>query len=894
MNSDTDTSATAAAEPAGERVWARDPAEVAAALTVDPAQGLSREEAAQRLRRYGRNALGKAQRQSAFRILLEQFNNVLALLLTGAVILSFALGEVPEGAAIAVVILLNAAIGFVAEIRAVRSMEALRSLGRMTTRVRRGGSLTEIPAEEVVPGDIVVLEGGDVVSADLRILEASRLQANESALTGESLPVAKHPDPDAADTVLAERRSMLYRGTAVTRGAGVGVVVATGVGTELGKISELVMAAEGERSPLEKRLTKLSAQLLYAAVAVTALAALAGVLRGQDPILMLQVGIALAVAAVPEGLPIVATLALARGMWRMARKNALIERLSAVETLGATTVILSDKTGTMTENRMTVTDLMTASGHRRVTGKGIVGTDESHPADTEAVRRALRIGVLCASASFDPETEEATGDPMEVALLRAGALEGFTRESVLEELPEVAQEAFDAEVRMMATVHKTNVAYLVAVKGAPEAVLDASREIAEDGGRREMTERLRVDWLARNEALAREGLRVIAVAEKETGDPDDDPYHGLTFIGLIGFRDPPRPDVKPAIEACRDAGIRVVMVTGDNAATASAIAGAVGLTDDVETPALEGKNVRPPGELDEAGRAELAARPVFARVNPAQKLDLVTLHQDAGEIVAMTGDGVNDAPALKKADIGIAMGQRGTQVAKDAADMILRDDAFPTIVTAIREGRVIFANIRAFVIFLLSCNLSEIMVVALANISGMPLPLLPLQLLFLNLVTDVFPALALGANEAGRNVLRQPPRDPQESILTRAHWLEIMVYGFLLTAAVLGAFTVSHFILDETETQSVTVAFLTLAFAQLWHVFNMRSRGSGPFDNEVIRNRFVWGAVVLCVFLVLGAVYLPGLADILSLEAPRNWGLILGASVAPLLIAQIARIILRR
>jgi Ca2+-transporting ATPase len=582
-------------------------------------------------------------------------------------------------------------------------------------------------------------------------------------------------------------------------------------------------------------------------------------------------------------------------MWRMARQNALIERLSAVETLGATTVILTDKTGTLTENRMTVRRVWVPSGEID-TGdmvSGSAGDAETIPLrDDPQLRCLLEIAVLCNDASLGHTADEDSGDPMERALLRAGRLAGLERSALRRSSPPVHKHAFDAAAKMMATVHRRGDHYFFAVKGAPEAVLASAKHVVSDDGKLAMDETARSEWLQRVEHLGHHGLRVLACAMKDAASPDVPPFENLTFVGLIGLEDPARADVPHAIRACRQAGIRVVMVTGDHAVTARSIGRAVGLGD-IAPRVVEGADL---ARLASADRGELLQANIFARVSPAEKLELVRAYQAAGEIVAMTGDGVNDAPALKRADIGVAMGLRGTDVAREAAAMILLDDSFPTIVTAIHEGRVIFGNIRRFVAYLLSCNLSEIMVVGLAILSTLPLPILPLQILYLNLVTDVFPAFALAMGEGEGNVMQRPPRDPREPILGRAQWIAIVMQGITLTAGAFGALMLSHLWLGLDERSVVTVTFLTLAFAQLWHVFNMRDPDSPLIRNEVTRNPWVWGSLLLCTVLLVTPAYLPPLAHVLHLVQPDlgMWIVILVASLAPLPIAQGAALVLRR
>ena len=882
--------------------WARPAEQVVDELDTDAQHGLTPQEAADRLATNGPNLLRSVARRGWLRILLAQFRDLVVALLGAASVISFAFGEVAEGVAIVVVIALNATIGFVTELRAVRSVEALRRLGQVTATVRRGGEVCRVPAEDLVVGDVLLAGAGDVVSADVRLLEVSRLEADESTLTGESVPVPKSVEPVPVDAPLGDRTSMLFKGTAITQGSGVGVVVGTGMGTELGRISSLVQQADGELTPLQARLDRLGRRLIWVTAGVAAVVVVAGLVGGQGVSLTLRTAIALAVAAIPEGLPVVATLALARGMLRMARRNALIERLSAVETLGSTNVILTDKTGTLTENRMTVTMVELSTGP-------VEASAWRDPGDSPPphLLRALRIGALCNDASLgahgDGRTDQdgtgqdgaATGDPMEVALLEAAAAAGLPQSHLREQQPRVRTEAFDPAKKMMATVHRDGGALLVAVKGAPEAVLRVCSRVATADGDADLDEAARRRWLERVDALAADGLRILALADRTTHDADEDPYTGLTLVGLVGLLDPPRQDVPEAVRACRKAGIRVVMVTGDHVRTGQAIGERIGLLGPGDT-AVPGSEIRPSAQLSPADRDRLRQAVVIARASPEQKIDLLTLYQERGDIVAMIGDGVNDAPALSKADIGVAMGQRGTEVAREAADMILRDDRFGTIVAAIEQGRTIFDNIRKFIIYLLSCNLSEILVVGLATVVGGPLPLLPLQILFLNLVTDVFPALALGLGASAGDVLRRPPRHPSEPVLTGAHWRRITGFAALIGAASLGSLAGAITWLDMSGTQATTVSFLTLAFAQLWHVLNAADPASGVLVNEVTGNRWVWGAIVLCTGLLLAGVYVPGWSDALAVvdPGPRGWLLIGAMSLVPLVVGRAAHAFGRR
>ena len=848
--------------------------------------GLGANDAQRRLEEAGPNRLREIEHRSLLEILGEQLKSLVVLLLAAAMGVSFLVGQTIEGLAIVAVLAINTAIGFFTEWRAVRSMEALQTLGEVTARVRRDGETQVIPAEEVVPGDVVLIESGDLIPADLRLLDADSLQLDESALTGESVPVAKDAAPVAPDTPLADRSCMAYKGTAVAEGRGTGLVVATGMETELGAISAMVETADTGNTPLEQKLDRLGRRLVWLTIGIAAGVAGAGLLAGRPLFLMIETGIALAVAAIPEGLPIVATVALAHGMWVMLRRNAFVRRLSAVETLGATTLICTDKTGTLTENRM-------AARRLRLADRTVDLSPEACPnpqADNvdPRLQTAIDTGVLCNGAEYDAETpRKSTGDPLELALLALGHETGRARPALLDDHPLVKDVPFDRETTMMATYHETDGGLFVAVKGAPEAVLDACTAVATPDGPTHLTDDDRAAWHQNSEEMAADGLRVLALARKTVGSEDAPPYEDLCLLGLVALHDPPREDVRPVIERCQQAGIRVVMVTGDHPNTAHAIAEAVGLDVDGEQ-VVEGDLFADLKTLSDEQRARLRAAAVFARVTPRQKLDLIALYQDAGQVVAMTGDGVNDAPALRSADIGVAMGERGTDVAREAADMVLRDDAFASIVAAVHQGRVIFDNIRKFVVYLLSGNVGEILGVGAAAMVGLPLPLLPLQILYLNLLNDVFPALALGVGRSTEQVMDRPPRTPDEAVLTPHHWRLIGGYGALIAAPLLGAFLVALYPLGMGTARAVSISFLTLSLSRLLHVFNMRVPESGLFNNEITRTPYVWGALVLCLGLLLLAVYWPPLAGLLSVVPPgrTGWLLIGTASVVPLLVGQ--------
>ena len=850
-------------------------------LDVNSTSGLTTSQVKSRQRRYGLNALQRIQARPAWRVLVDQFASIVIALLAIAAAVAWVMGDGAEAIAILVVLVLNAAVGFATEWQAGRALDALRQQSRTSSRVRRDGFETTVDAEELVPGDIIILNAGDRVPADARLLEAVRLQAEESALTGESTTVEKSIDAVPIQTPLAERWSMLYLGTAVAAGRAAGVVVSTGTATQLGKIGRLVATATKERSPLEIQLANLGRRLVYLVLAIAAIVMITGWLRGDGLWLMVEVGISLAVAAVPEGLPAVTTLILALGVLRMARQRAIMRRLAAVETLGSTTVICTDKTGTLTENRMTVREYY-LSDDRRIE---IEGREASLDND-ELLQQAVRIGVLCNEASFRTAATDETrtiGDPTETALLVvADALVlDVSNERAIH--PKIAEQPFHASTKRMTTLHRNITGqHLAALKGAPAVVLDACSSYVDTNGN---TVALDAEAIGRfktaNEQMAKRALRVLGLAIKhfkdETEHSSDEALDsGYTFVGLVGMIDPPRRGVADAIRRARLAGIRTVMLTGDQLNTGIAIARELGLGGK-EPVALHGH------DLINAGHRNLAnlvrSTDVFARVSPEEKLRIVEALQQAGEVVAVTGDGVNDAPALKRANIGIAMGQRGTEVAKEAADVVLADDNFETIVRAVEGGRTIYANITKFVHMMFSHNLGEVLVIFTAIAVGWPLPLLPLQILWMNLVTDVFPALGLALEPASPEIMKQPPRSSHSTLLSKPFLILIGWQSLVLAALALGAY------LWALQTygpgaHARTVALFALVFVQLAHTFNCRSRTRSAFDG-LFRNRFLWFAAFMVVLLQLSAVYFQPLAVILNTTKPSltDWVVISGCGL---------------
>lgn len=858
-------------------------------LKSDPESGLSKEEVLQRKATFGLNKLKKLSRRPMLGIFLEQFLDPVIYVLLFANILAFAFGEWLDGTAISIVILITVLIGFFMELQAIRSMEALRKMSQTTALSIRAGQKVSIPAEELVPGDIVLLEMGDVVPADARVLSHQKLAVKEAILTGESNQVEKGTEALPEDTVLADRTNMIYKGTLVTRGTARALVVATGFETELGRISKLTQQTEKDQTPLQKKLSKLSKRLIGITLILAFFIAFSGYTQGKDLRLMIETAIALAVAAIPEGLPIVATIALARGMLRLAKRQVIIKRLDSVQTLGETGIICTDKTGTLTENEMTVHALMFNDHFVELPTDKLAAFLKEYKS-IPAFDAMLRVGILC----NDAEIAIKRGDPIEVALLEFADEAGYAVRQVRDQQTEYYEMPFDTEIKMMATINKgPEKGYWLCVKGALENVLEqCSHELA---GSETLPLKDPDKWMQKADQLAGQGMRVLAFAycPREERPGKQEFMEELVLLGLVGFIDPPRKDVASAIDICNNAGIRVVMVTGDHPVTAQKIAEEIGLLEKGNTSdeVIVGKGLKPYEHLNENEINKLLRARVFARVTPAQKLDLISLYQNNNNTVGMTGDGVNDAPALKKADIGIAMGIRGSDAAKEVADVILQDDSFTAIEVAIRQGRAIFENIRNFVVYLLSCNLAEIIAVAMAFLLNLPSPLLPLQILFLNLVTDVFPALALGMGEGAEDIMEKPPKKPDEPLLSMKQWMNTLAYATGISLATLGIIFYAHFKLELPADEANNMAFYTLILGQLLNVFNLPANHISVFKNEVTRNPWVWRALILCVLLIAVAYMIPVVREVLAL-VPLEWyqvGLIGLFGLGSLLVTQVLK-----
>lgn len=860
-------------------------------LDTDAHIGLRIEQAMQRLYLYGQNTVGDKQQKSILSTLGNQFSNPIVWILLLAMGAALAFRHFLEAVAVLVVIVLNTLIGFLMERQAVRSMEKLRSMARAKAMVIRNGEKSIIDSTELVPGDLLYLQAGDVVTADARVIFSANLALDESALTGESWQVDKSTGILPTDLPIADRVNIVFKGSLVNKGIGKAVVFATGPHTELGKITAMAQNAEKQATPLNRKLRVLSVRLIWLTMALTALIFASGLIRKEPFFLMLETAIALAIACIPEGLPVISTLSLARGMLGLAKRNVVVKTLDAVQTLGETQVIFTDKTGTLTENEMHVQVIaLDGIAYRLIEGARDKEKFKNHP----SYGLFLTVATLCNNAVLREESDRQlkdSGDPEEVALLHLIRSLSESFEDIQRRYPRIAEVPFDSTAKVMATLHEFKDGYLVCVKGAWEAVSARSSKIYRNGRVRDFDDRNQ--WMQKVEAIASSGMRVLGFAFRILKDkPADGEFmENLVFIGVAGFIDPARNGVRESILVCQAAGIRVVMVTGDHPGTADAIASDVGLLEGRQAINIQGKDLQEKQSSKE-GMDRLLQATVFSRLDPGQKLDLVSIYQQSGIVVGMTGDGVNDAPALRKADIGIAMGIRGTGAAKEAADLIINDDAFVSIVVAVQYGRVIFENIRTFVIYLLSCNLSEILIVAVASLANMPMPLLPLQILFLNMVTDVFPALAIGMSKGDIDiVMKKPPRKSMDPIISKAEWISIGVYAACLTAGVLGAEFYVWSIPGTDNSAINNVTFCTLILAQLWNVLNMPDRQSPFFKNQVTRSRYVWLAIIFCLGITGLAYWVPVLRSALTLRPFEQDMLaaIVTASLLPVALIQLLK-----
>ncbi|MDX8343039.1 cation-translocating P-type ATPase [Rossellomorea sp. YZS02] len=865
-------------------------------LNTNYQEGLSTDHVAERRKQFGYNQLEEAERQSALLLFFSQFKDFMVLVLLAATLISGLLGEYIDAIAIIAIVLINGFLGFFQERKAERSLQALKELSAPQVSVLRDGKWVKIVSREVIIGDVIRFGSGDRIGADVRLIEANNLEIEESALTGESVPVAKSTQPVNGENMsLGDLENMAFMGTMVTRGNGIGVVTSIGMKTAMGQIADMIQKAETMTTPLQRRLEELGKILITVALVLTALVVGIGVIQGHDMYTMFLAGVSLAVAAIPEGLPAIVTVALSLGVQRMIKKKAIVRKLPAVETLGCASVICSDKTGTLTQNKMTVTHLWSGGKTWTVTGTGYEpdgqfynGERRVTPHSENALQQLLTFGMLCNHAEL--VTREGSfivdGDPTEGALLVAGLKAGLSRESLQKKFTIVKEFPFDSTRKMMSIIAvDQNGKYFSVTKGAPDVLVGKSESVLWEGRLQRKSSEITGEVEGAIHDMSSNALRNIAIAYKPIKDraweslTESDIEEGVTFIGLQGMIDPPRPEVKQAVKECRAAGIKTVMITGDHVLTAKAIAKQLGILKNKDR-VLDGKalNQMEVHELEEI----VDEVSVFARVSPEHKLKIVKALQNRGHVVAMTGDGVNDAPAIKSSDIGVAMGITGTDVAKESSSLVLLDDNFATIKSAIQEGRNIYENIRKFIRYLLASNVGEILVMLFAMILALPLPLVPIQILWVNLVTDGLPAMALGLDKPEDDVMKRKPRHPKEGVFARGLGWKVVSRGFLIGGATLLAFMLSYKTHPDHLAYAQTVAFATLVMAQLIHVFDCRSEVS-VFSRNPFGNMYLVWAVLSSLVLMLIVIYVPSLQPIFH-TVPivlKDWLLIIGLSSVP-------------
>jgi P-type Ca2+ transporter type 2C len=873
-----------AACPPNATSWhALDESAVAERLRTAPSEGLSTQEAADRLLQYGENAIREKPPRPPWRMLVDQFTDFMILVLIVAAIISGIIGDVKDTLAIVVIVLLNAVIGFVQEVRAERAMAALKKMAATSATVLRNGERLTVAAPELVPGDVVLLEAGNVVPADLRLVQTVQLKVDEALLTGEATTVEKISNAlPGADLPLGDRRNLAFKGTTATYGRASGIVIATGMATELGKIAALMDAGEELRTPLQKRLAAFGQRLGLAVLAICAIIFVVGLLRGETLVLMFLTAVSLAVAAIPEALPAVVTISLALGAHKMVRQNALIRRLPAVETLGSVTYICSDKTGTLTQNRMRVEELCTTA------------TTLQHWKDAPAQEpwNSLYAALALSNDASRDRHDNTSGDPTEVALYLAALEAGHDKAEMEVATARVFELPFDSDRKRMTTVHQQCDSFMAYTKGAPECVLPLCTTALGAHGEEALQ---REAVLATAERMAAQGLRVLAVARRHWPELPQEPNHvhienALVFIGLVGLIDPPRAEAKEAVSLCKSAGITPVMITGDHAATALAIARQLGIADENDS-VVTGAQLA--NMSDHVFRRQVAQLRVYARVDPEQKIRIVEALQAQGEFVAMTGDGVNDAPALKRADIGVAMGKGGTDVAREASSLVLLDDNFATIVGAVREGRRIFDNIRKFIRFAMTGNSAEIWVIFLAPFLGLPIPLLPIHILWINLLTDGLPGLALAVEPAEKGIMERPPRPPKENIFAHGMWQHIMWVGLTIAAVSLFA---QAWAIHTGSAHWQTMVFTVLTLSQMAHVLAIRSEQQSLFTQGLSSNLPLLGAVALTFVLQMATIYVPFMNPIFSTEAltVQELAFCLGLSALVFAVVEVEKMLVRR
>ncbi|MDD2431814.1 MAG: cation-translocating P-type ATPase [Firmicutes bacterium] len=866
--------------------------------------GLSNEEALKRQEQYGLNKLEQKAGRSVFQKILAQFSDFLIIILIFAAIISGLMGETINAILILAIVIMNAIFGLVQEAKADKALEALAKMSSPKAKVIRNGNREFILSNKLVPGDIVVLETGDSIPADLRLVETTNLEIQEAALTGESVASSKNADFLGNEkTPLGDRKNMAYMSTIVTYGRGLGVVCGTGMKTEVGKIAESISTVDTSSTPLQRKLDTLGKRLGLLIIFISVFVFLLGLLRSDQAIIdLFMTAISLAVAAIPEGLPAVVTVVLALGMTRMSKKNAVIRKLLAVETLGTTTVICSDKTGTLTENQMTVVKVVLPNGEFEVTGVGYTpeGEFELTKGEASGLRELLTAASLCTDSELVKKKNrwDIIGDPTEGGLIVAASKAGLKKADLTAKYPRVLELPFDSERKKMSTLHAFEDNFRMCTKGAPDELLKLADKVLLNGDVVEMTEDIRAYFAKTNEALADEALRVLAIAIK---DYDKKPEKlkvsdesSLVFLGLMAMIDPPRKEAKAAIEECLEAGIKPKMITGDYARTALAIGKQIGLADE-EDRVLTGTELSAMSDKDLKEAVETVN--IYARVSPEHKVRIVKALKENGHIVAMTGDGVNDAMALKHADIGVSMGITGTDVAKQTAEMVLMDDNFVTIVGAVEEGRIIYSNIRKFVYFLLSCNIAEVLVIFFAMLFGLPIPLSPIQLLWINVLTDAFPALALGMEPGEPGIMKQNPRSPKEPLIDRKLWGSIIVQALIIASATLFAFLIGMY---STPTPNVglgrTMAFLTLILGELLRAFSTRSEQISIFKLGLVTNKPMIYSVLGSLALMIPVLFIPALNEAFGIVflSASQWLTVIALGFLPFIGGEVHKLIIRQ
>lgn len=891
--------------------YQKSPEEVAQSLETSLTAGLSSEGARSKLETFGPNELKEQEGKSFLQKLIAQFSDFLILILIAAALISVFVGEAKDAIVIMSIVVVNALLGLYQEGKAEKALEALKKMASPTAKVLRDGNPKEISSSQLVPGDLVILETGDIIPADLRLVESSNLKVEEASLTGESVPVEKRAQETYTDVVsLGDRHNMAYMSTIITYGRGKGVVVETAEGTEIGKIAAMIQTFEEEETPLQKKLNQLGKVLGMTTIAVCVAVFGIGLLQGREVLEMFMISISLAVAAIPEGLPAIVTIVLAIGMNKMVERNAIVKKLLAVETLGATSVICTDKTGTLTQNEMTVVKVLADNKLIEVEGTGyepagdfklegnIITTNES-----SGLKLLLTIAALANDAKLDNSSGmyRIIGDPTEGALVTLAGKAGIDSAELNHMYKRIEEIPFDSERKMMTTFHDmpNDEGVSSFTKGAPDIIIGRCSRIILDGRVREFTPELKSEVLKVNSDLSRAALRVLAFAFKEYASLPTEPspdYNesDMIFVGLTGMIDPPRPEARDAIALCKKAGVNAIMITGDYKETAFAIAKDLGMADN-EDQAMMGEKLD--GISDEELQEVVKNTKVFARVSPEHKVRIVSALRANGDIAAMTGDGVNDALAIKKADIGVSMGITGTDVAKNTAEMILTDDNFASIVAAVEEGRIIFSNIKKFVYFLLSCNIGEILLVFTSILMNLPVPLLPIQLLWLNLVTDSFPALALGVEKGEPDIMNQPPRNPDEAILDKRMLVGVTFQAIAVAAASLSAYLLSlrMYGLENIE-EARTITFATLIVAELLRAYSSRSQKFTLAKIGVFSNKSMVYATLGAFMLLLAVIYIPFMNGIfytfpLTLV---DWEIVLSFAFIPLVVGELTKVVMAK